>query len=104
MIARRSRALECGSLLPLSERSRPALSKSGDKPPHSKAALRAANFAATGLYVQSPAGTVPAAVRLSMLRGEVRSIIGRLIYPGREVIHDPREVFYLTAEVIHDPC
>jgi hypothetical protein len=37
--ARRSRALECGSLLPLSERSRRALSKSGGKPPHSKAAL-----------------------------------------------------------------
>ena len=35
-------ALECGSLLPLSERSRQALSKSGGKPPHSKAALRAA--------------------------------------------------------------
>jgi hypothetical protein len=40
--ARRSRALECGGLPPLSERSRQALSKSGGKPPHSKAALRAA--------------------------------------------------------------
>jgi hypothetical protein len=34
--------LECGSLLPLSERSRQALSDSGGEPPHSKAALRAA--------------------------------------------------------------
>jgi hypothetical protein len=40
--ARRSRALECGSLLPLLERSRQDLSESGGKPPHSKAALRAA--------------------------------------------------------------
>jgi anti-sigma B factor antagonist len=44
--ARRSRALECGSLLPLSEHetangatAATSLSKSGGKPPHSKAAL-----------------------------------------------------------------
>jgi hypothetical protein len=35
-------ALECGGLPPLFERSRRALSESGSKLPHSKAALRAA--------------------------------------------------------------
>jgi hypothetical protein len=49
--ARRSAALECGSLLPLSERSRRALSKSGGKPPHSKVRLRAAESAARLAFV-----------------------------------------------------